>query len=130
MSQKPLIDVRVNADEIIAALARAESLRGFKLGLAAAGAMVLARTATYPPQKPGSQYQRTGNLGRRWTMQARAGGLQVVIGNNADYAPDVQGNLEQTPFFRERGWLSPATVAERDGAEIAGIVNHYVGADL
>lgn len=124
------INIQVNAADVIAALNRMENLRGFKRGLAAGGAYLLSNLASYPPQRAGSTYRRTGRLGRSWTLEGRRGGLQIVIGNSTPYAPEVQGmRMEQRPFFAERGWIGPDVAAERHGRAIADLVAAYTRED-
>jgi hypothetical protein len=53
----------------------------------------------------GVPYRRTGDLGRKWTVQMRRGGWEAVIGNNLPYvAAYVQG--KQTYQHAMSGWLT------------------------
>src|SRR6478736_8361735 len=52
--------------------------------------------ATYPPQRPGNRYRRTGTLGRGWfgaavQFQGQAFRFQGILGNVTPYADYVQG---------------------------------------
>lgn len=124
------VSVRVDATEVINALRQAANLRGFRRGLAVAGAHILAKLASYPPQPPNSSYRRTGRLGRSWTMSGGRGGLQVIIGNATPYAPQVQGIDEQLDLFREIGWLTPRDVVDRYSSDIVRLVEYYVRQDI
>ena len=117
-------------DEVLDALTRMGNLRGFKRGMAAGGAYLLAQLQRYPPQPPNSTYKRTGTLGRGWVMEGRRGGMQVVIGNATPYAPKVQGiSGTQSSFFAERGWIGPDTAMDRYGDAIADLVRAYTEMD-
>lgn len=118
------MDVRIEAEEVIRGLTHLEAMRGAQRGLAAGGALILSRLATYPPQRPNSRYRRTGNLGRRWTMRQR--GWTVTIGNNAEYAEEVQGR-KQEHFHRETGWKTPDDVVRESGDEIVNMIRAYIG---
>ena len=118
-----IVRVRVESGQTLAALDRLAQLRGAQRGLAAGGALILSRLATYPPQRPNSRYRRTGTLGRRWTMRQQ--GLQVTVGNNTPYAPEVQGD-KQLAFHRETGWQTPEDVVEKHGREIEAIILSYL----
>lgn len=118
------MDVKVEAEEVIRGLTYLEAMHGARRGMAAGGALILSKLATYPPQRPNSRYRRTGNLGRRWTMRQR--GLTVTIGNNAEYAEEVQGE-KQKHFHRETGWQTPEDVVNANGPAIINMIRAYVG---
>lgn len=67
--------------------------------------------ATYPPQRPGSRYKRTGTLKRSWSMgpvRHEGSALSGEILSNGGIAPyndDVQGHV-QDAFFAARGWVN------------------------
>jgi hypothetical protein len=51
--------------------------------------------AVYPPERPGSSYVRTGDLGRGWRVEDGRyleGGYVVTASNAVEYAPWVQGD--------------------------------------
>lgn len=77
------------------------------------------KMAIYPPQRAGSQYRRTGTLGRRWTPLVENGGKRGVVGNNTLYAPQVQGEATQSRAHRGR-WQTDKQVALREIATIIG----------
>jgi hypothetical protein len=72
--------------------------------------------ANYPPERPGQQYIRTGNLGFGWLMAGAktrilgSMGFEVSLNNPVEYAGAVQGGQDNHPKqereFRERGWKS------------------------
>ncbi len=123
------VHVAVDADEVFEMITRGTQMRGLQRGMAAVGAHILSRLATYPPQDPSSTYRRTGTLGRRWTMQGTRGGLVITIGNNTPYAPRVQGP-EQTAYFKRVGWKNPGDVVAAETGAIQRLLNAYVEADL
>jgi len=121
-----------------------------KAGLKAAGVHVKGKIAKYPPrtyvpqpfktfkqrawffaalksgeievpyrrgQSPGSE-----DLGQKWTVKERKGGLQVVVGNNVSYGPYVQGPGEQASFMKARSWKTTDQVAQEETAEVNRIV--------
>jgi len=55
-------------------------------------------------------------LGRRWTTRASA--TEARVGNNASYAPFVQGRGTQAQFHARRGWRTLEDVGEQEGARI------------
>lgn len=83
----------------------------------------------YPPQKQGSRYVRTGLLGRSMGVGQSGGQLgqpdiylvkkvgdgsyEGEFGSNVDYAPQVIGEQSQKAFFKERGWWTTKTIAQR-----------------
>lgn len=71
--------------------------------------------ANYPPQLPGTHYERTGDLGLGWLtgkpkINIFSGGLnfEAELSNPVEYAGDVQGgsadNPHQTREFKRRNW--------------------------
>lgn len=78
---------------------------------------VAAVLADYPPQLPGTQYQRTGSLGLGWLshkpkINILGGGLNFTasLTNPVKYAGQVQGGSgdseKQTPEFKRRNWTT------------------------
>jgi len=64
-------------------------------------------------------------LGRRWTIASEASGLRQVIGNNASYGIDVQGE-KQAHFHAARGWKTTEQVAEQEEATVVAFVQAEV----
>ncbi len=55
-------------------------------------------------------------LGRRWTT--RASPREARIGNNASYAPFVQGRDQQAAFHARRGWKTLEDVGEKEAQRV------------
>lgn len=71
---------------------------------------------SYPPQRSGSSYVRTGTLGRRWVTEPVkhiAEGLQGTIGNNTPYGPWVQSSAFQAYMHRGR-WQTDQDVVREE----------------
>ena len=136
-------------DRALRKVERAGNLDIVKAGLMQAGVHVKGKIAKYPPrtyvaqpfvsdkqrrfffaalkdgrievpyrrgQSPGSE-----DLGQKWTVKARKGGLQVVVGNNVSYGPLVQGN-EQAWFMKARNWKTTDKVAQEETGKVNEIV--------
>ena len=67
-------------------------------------------------QSPGSE-----DLGQKWTVKARKGGLQVVVGNNVSYGPLVQGP-EQSGYMKAIGWKTTDQIAKEETAAVNKIL--------
>ncbi len=55
-------------------------------------------------------------LGRRWTT--RVSPREARIGNNASYAPFVQGRDQQAAFHARRGWKTLEDVGEKEAQRV------------
>lgn len=64
-------------------------------------------------------------LGRRWTAQMQ-GNNTVIVGNNASYAPLVQGN-SRTQYHRVTGWKTLQQAWQENGAEVAREIKNAIG---
>lgn len=115
--------IRLDISEALRGLDARRKIQAVQRGLAVGSALIMSRLQAYPPPPLHSTYRRTGTLGRRWTM--RQSGLQVLIGNNTPYAPEVQGN-KQRPFHRQTGWQTPEDVVKRSGGEIEQMIVAYL----
>jgi hypothetical protein len=80
----------------------------------------------YPPQKPGTHYERTGNLGLGWlearvkTIRRGQLNFEKSLSNPVEYAGDVQGGKGDKPSqlieFARRGWkTTDQALAETEG---------------
>lgn len=79
--------------------------------------------ASYPAQRAGSTYRRTGQLGRLWTSAkptwaSKPTGFIGTLGNATSYGPYVQGD-EQSPSNGH--WKTAADVLDGHTTEIFGI---------
>lgn len=87
----------------------------------------------YPPQKKDSTYIRTGLLGRSMGAAQSGGiigepdvyllkkvgdGYEGEFGSNVTYAPQVIGEQSQKPLFKERGWWTTKTIADKATAKV------------
>lgn len=134
------MDITVDDAEVRRLLTRLESAEPFKAGLKAMGGYLRGRMAVYPPtdgtrppQKFVSErqrrwffaalndgslkipYRRTGNLAKKWGQSEEDGGLTVIVGNDAGYAPFVVGHETQAVYMRSLGWKTTADVVEAEG---------------
>lgn len=77
----------------------------------------------------GRSYRTSETLGRRWTMRATAD--EAVVGNNASYAPFVQGE-KQAAFHKRRGWLSTVEVATKSehASKIASAMERQIEKEI
>ena len=137
-------------DRAIRKVERVGNLDIVKAGLKEAGIHVKGKIAQYPPrtyvpqpfksakqrawffaalksgeievpyrrgQSPGSE-----DLGQKWTVKEKKGGLQIVVGNNVSYGPYVQGSDEQASFMKARGWKTTDQIAEQETSNVNKIV--------
>jgi hypothetical protein len=76
--------------------------------------------ASYPAERPGQRYKRTGNLGRGWTEARPAyvvkadGGIDARITNPVSYTDQVQGDAQMI-WFKGRWTLASTIVTEFEG---------------
>lgn len=85
------------------------------------------RMKDYPPQRSGSNYRRTGVLGRRWSHEVSGGAGEIVgtVGNNTSYGPFVQSAAFQTRPHRGR-WQTDEQVIEEEQNTIIGFFEDAV----
>lgn len=119
------ITVQVNL-AAVRALLNSQSTRinrAMRAGLTDASVLVLRHIRTYPAQRPGSTYIRTGALGKSWSRRPPEGtGLDMyaVVGSDPQVAPyniQVQHPEFQAAVHVGR-WQTTADVIRRDTAEI------------
>lgn len=116
------VDMGQTVDLSVALLRRDGLIRG----LSVAGLYLKSRLGEYPTQPSGVRYVRTGNLRNRWTNKASNGGLTQTIGNNADYAEEVQ-SIQRNPYFRQVwGNHSIRAVANRESSRVGQIVANEI----
>lgn len=73
--------------------------------------------ATYPPQRAGTKYRRTGTLGRSWSHRVllKSDRIEAVVGSQGQIAPYnvfVQGP-NRRPVFGVIGWKTPKEVLKK-----------------
>lgn len=73
--------------------------------------------------------QSSETLGRRWTVSPR-GPLEVVVGNNASYAPYVQSAEKQAHFHKSRGWRTDQMAIEKTTPAILKLVQQTIDKKL
>lgn len=84
---------------------------------------------TYPPQRTGSAYRRTGTLGRSWSWRIEGGGSDItgIVGSNANmtrtsdgesYNRLVQDRTMQARVHRGIWNNTAQTVAERSTRQV------------
>ncbi len=63
--------------------------RALRGGMTDAMVYLNRQMTTYPPQRTGSAYKRTGTLGRSWSWKIDGTGAEIVgrLGSNANIAP-------------------------------------------
>lgn len=70
---------------------------------------------TYPPERPGSTYQRTNTLFEGWQVSEPAysgGSLRMNISNPVEYFTFVQGDAQQW-YHAETGWKKLSDFMDR-----------------
>lgn len=77
-------------------------------------------------ERPGSRYERSGDLGRGWTdatpvVDIAGDALDASVENSVSYAPWVQGAEDQTAVFAGR-WRTDDQVAEAWEDRVAAVV--------
>ena len=65
---------------------------------------------SYPPQRAGQTYVRTGNLANRWAAQ-RTGAARWAIANTAPYAQYVVSD-DQAWMHKGRWWMASSEIAK------------------
>ena len=84
-----------------------------------ATALLLRELQTYPTQRTGSTYKRTGTLRRSWSRELQGDGLALrgIVGSNANMAPYnrvVQDADQQAPIHRGLWTNTVQNVVERN----------------
>ena len=72
-------------------------------------------------QSPGTE-----DLGQRWTVTTKDGGLTVVVGNNASYALYVQGDDKQSQMMKLIGWKTDKQVVEKEKDKMTGYLEKAI----
>lgn len=66
-------------------------------------------------------YGRTGNLKKRWTVRMDKG-LTATVGNNAKYAPLVQGAANQTFGHARSGWITEEQAVRQESDTVIAYI--------
>jgi len=145
-------------DQAIRKCEKIGSLDVVKAGLKAGGVHVKGKLAQYPPRKylpqpfktdrsrrfffaalkdgriqvPYRRGQSPGSedLGQKWTVKERKGGLQVVVGNNVSYGPYVQDPAQQSGYMAAMGWKNTDDIAKSEAAEVNRLVAEAINKAL
>jgi hypothetical protein len=73
--------------------------------------LLAADAADYPPQRSGSNYRRTGTLGRRWgsKVERRGSRINALADNPTSYGSEVMGPDDQAEVHKGR-WRTTTQV--------------------
>jgi len=131
--------ITINTDEVIANTIFDEGMiEAGKDGLYAGGEEVLSYISEYPPiseanmvgpypkrwytrgigphwalKGGGFNFRKTSQImADRWSIERRNDGSEVIVGNNATYAPFVHGADKQPLFHAKRGWRTDEQTVE------------------
>lgn len=110
-------------DDVIARLNRINDARWAAAPAEASLRLLQNKLTQYPPARVGSKYERTGDLGRFWTVgTGETSPVRVTrkLGNRKEYAPWVQSRLLQAGVHRGR-WLTEVDAVEQNRDDIAAI---------
>ncbi len=104
--------------------------RALSAAMTDATSYLLRQMRTYPPQRTGSSYRRTGTLGRSWFTRTEGRGADMVghvesAGATAPYNRRVQDRTRQA-FMHVGRWQTAQTVAERS----TGAINEMFAARI
>lgn len=101
------LSIDINASEVRRMLADSpvKVERAMRGGMNDATALLLRDLQTYPPQRTGSSYVRTGTLRRSWSRDIQGNGLAMrgIVGSNENMAPYnrvVQDADRQAPIHQ------------------------------
>ena len=100
-----------------------------------ATALLLRELQTYPAQRTGSTYKRTGTLRRSWSRELQGDGLALrgIVGSNANMAPYnrvVQDADQQAPIHRGLWTNTVQNVIERNERTIQEMFEARFRAEL
>lgn len=151
-----MINVTIDASDVVALFERMRNADGLKRGLSAAAVYLRGKLAQYPSARPQAfqwvsekqrrfvmaairsgdirvPYARGGQgsqtLGKRWAVADEAGGLTKVIGNNAGYAKWVQGGSTQA-FYHRGNWKTNEDVARDESGRVRDMIADEIAKDL
>lgn len=144
-------------DSVIKMFNRIGKLDGLKAAIQAAGVHIKGKIAKYPHASsanapssvPGGRWYERGlgghynrirdgghsiyrtseTLGRRWATRQEDGGMTVVVGNNASYAPYVQGE-KQTWYHAAREWTTTEQVAQEETAKVVKMIRESIKKEI
>lgn len=100
-----------------------------------ATALLLRDLQTYPPQRTGSSYVRTGTLRRSWSREIQGDGLALrgIVGSNENMAPynrEVQDADRQAPIHHGLWTNTVQNVVSRNETAIQDMFEARFRAEL
>lgn len=132
-----MISITVDDNNVPRQLQQVADPQGWRKPMTLSLALLVDDIADYPPQRSGSSYIRTLDLGRFWTsaqyeIHASTGGITGVIGNavrsrktGRAYGPYVQSEEDQAYMHRGR-WQTDEMVAVRNTPSIVRIWGEWM----
>lgn len=75
-------------------------------------------------------HKSSENLMAKWTSKISNHGLTATIGNNASYAPYVQGADEQTKAMKVIGWKDVGTIVEEEAPRVENFIRGEIQKEL
>lgn len=109
--------------------------RAMRGGMNDATALLLRDLQTYPPQRTGSNYVRTGTLRRSWSREIQGDGLAMrgIVGSNENMAPYnrlVQDADRQAPIHHGLWTNTVQNVVSRNESAIQDMFEARFRAEL
>jgi len=123
------VSIRIEGvDKLVKKLGVAGSKKVLKKPMQQSLRILESDIADYPDKPAGSTYDRTGILGKKWTVKTTnvANGIRGVVGNRTDYAPWVQSHLFQTRAHRRTGWPTDKKVIDQNRKRIVELFNKAI----
>ena len=131
------IALQINDSEVRRMLAQTPAAlqRAMRGAMNDATALLLRDLQTYPPQRTGSSYVRTGTLRRSWSRDIQGDGLAMrgIVGSNSNMAPynrAVQDADQQAPIHRGRWTNTVQNVVSRNESAIQDMFEARFRAEL
>lgn len=119
------ISLQINDSEVRRMLAQTPAAleRAMRGAMNDATALLLRELQTYPTQRTGSSYVRTGTLRRSWSRDIQGDGLAMrgIVGSNENMAPYnrlVQSEADQATVHRGRWTNTVQNVLSRNQSTI------------
>lgn len=118
-------------DKLIAKLGRIEATDILRQSMQRSVFRLQAAMAKYPTQRAGSNYRRTGTLGRRWTTKVAQNGDKLIgtVGNSTSYGPFVQSAMFQAAVHQGR-WQTDEQVVEKERPAIVDDFKRTIDKEL
>ncbi len=131
------VALQINDSEVRRMLAQTPAAlqRAMRGAMNDATALLLRDLQTYPPQRTGSSYVRTGTLRRSWSRDIQGDGLALrgIVGSNSNMAPynrAVQDADQQAPIHRGRWTNTVQNVVSRNESAIQDMFEARFRAEL